>query len=79
MNAAVAPGADLFRLLRSDSYPEFRCVMCCVFKCCRHVVMVPDPNMAAASTAAADEVLSSLEAFRPERWGLPAFDDGKLE
>ena len=36
--------------------------------------MVPDPNLDKAATATADAVLGSLEDFRPEEWGLPAFD-----
>jgi len=36
------------------------------------VVAVPNPAMAVESFSAADEVLQSLEAFRPEAWGLPA-------
>ncbi len=48
------------------------------FQChCRSVVMVPDPKMSKADTAAADEVLDSLKAFRPEQWGLPPFDDAE--
>ncbi len=39
----------------------------------RSVVMVPDPQLDAAETRGADEVLASLEEFRPERWGLPPF------
>lgn len=39
--------------------------------------MVPDPNLSSAAAAAADEVLESLEDFRPEQWGLPAFDAGE--
>jgi hypothetical protein len=35
--------------------------------------MVPDPQLDAAETRGADEVLASLEDFRPERWGLPPF------
>ncbi len=35
--------------------------------------MVPDPQLDAAETRGADEVLASLEEFRPERWGLPPF------
>ncbi len=35
--------------------------------------MVPDPQLDAAEARGADEVLSSLEDFRPECWGLPPF------
>ena len=40
--------------------------------------MVPDPQLDAAEAAEADEVLSSLEDFRPEHWGLPPFTDDAL-
>lgn len=37
--------------------------------------MVPDPNLDAKLVAngGADQVLASLEEFRPEQWGLPPF------
>lgn len=39
------------------------------------VVWVPDPNLLALGldTVVADEVLSSLENFKPETWGLPPY------
>ena len=39
-------------------------------------VMVPDPQLDPALTTEADEVLSSLLQFQPERWGLPPFPGG---
>ena len=45
----------------------------------RPVVMVPDPQLDAAEAAQADEVLTSLEEFRPERWGIPAFTHDELK
>lgn len=41
---------------------------------CRSVVMVPDPELAVNLTQEANEVISSLNAFQPELWGLPAFE-----
>lgn len=41
--------------------------------------MVPDPQLDAAEAAQADEVLSSLEEFRPERWGFPPFAHDALK
>lgn len=35
--------------------------------------MVPDPNLDPALCGQADQVLRSLEDFRPEQWGLPPF------
>ena len=66
-----------------DGVPErARCGLCRIHvaelrSLCMHrsVVMVPDPQLDAAEAAEADVVLSSLEDFRPERWGLPAFTD----
>jgi pseudouridine-5'-monophosphatase len=37
------------------------------------VIAIPPPEIERAGIAGADEVLDSLEAFRPERWGLPAW------
>eukprot|EP00887_Chlorella_sp_A99_P005177 scaffold1.g5177.t1 len=37
------------------------------------VCMVPDLRLDAGLTGGADEVLRSLDEFRPERWGLPPF------
>jgi pseudouridine-5'-monophosphatase len=40
------------------------------------VVWIPDPNLAALTTAdelGADETLGSLEEFVPESWGLPPY------
>lgn len=39
-------------------------------------VMVPDPNLDPALCQEADQVLRSLEEFRPEQWGLPPFPAG---
>ncbi|CEL60724.1 putative pseudouridine-5'-monophosphatase OS=Drosophila melanogaster GN=Gs1l PE=2 SV=2 [Rhizoctonia solani AG-1 IB] len=41
-----------------------------------NVVWIPDPNLAALTTAdelGADETLGSLEEFVPESWGLPPY------
>ncbi|KAF8757106.1 Haloacid dehalogenase-like hydrolase [Rhizoctonia solani] len=41
-----------------------------------NVVWIPDPNLAALTTAdelGADETLRSLEDFIPESWGLPPY------
>jgi pseudouridine-5'-monophosphatase len=37
------------------------------------VVAIPGPEVGRDSIDGAAEVLDSLEEFRPERWGLPAF------
>lgn len=39
------------------------------------VVMVPDPRIDKSLTVEANLVLSSLEEFKPELFGLPPFDD----
>ncbi|XP_063851006.1 pseudouridine-5'-phosphatase-like isoform X3 [Scylla paramamosain] len=39
------------------------------------VVMVPDSRLSSELTKGATEVLASLEDFKPERYGLPPFDD----
>jgi pseudouridine 5'-phosphatase len=39
------------------------------------VIAVPDPNMNPERYATAHELLDSLQAFDPERWGLPAYTD----
>jgi pseudouridine 5'-phosphatase len=43
------------------------------------VVWVPDENLLSVDssqlTEKPDQVLRSLEAFVPEEWGLPPFDD----
>ena len=36
--------------------------------------MVPDPELAVNLTKEASEVISSLNAFQPQLWGLPAFE-----
>ena len=36
--------------------------------------MVPDPELAVNLTQEASEILSSLKEFKPEHWGLPAFE-----
>lgn len=41
---------------------------------CRSVVMVPDAELAVSLTKQASEVLPSLTNFKPEKWGLPAFE-----
>lgn len=38
------------------------------------VVWVPDPNLLAVDSSLDVTKLSSLEQFRPEEWGLPAYD-----
>lgn len=38
-----------------------------------HVIVVPDSNMADYPFPEADEVLGSLEAFDPAKWGLPPY------
>ncbi len=38
-----------------------------------HVVMVPDPNLDRSLCREATQVLDSLEAFKPEDWGLPPY------
>lgn len=35
--------------------------------------MVPDPNLDRSLCGGADQLLDSLEQFRPEQWGLPPF------
>ena len=37
------------------------------------VVMVPDPQLDPALCTSASQVVKSLEHFRPEEWGLPAY------
>ena len=39
----------------------------------RQTVMVPDPELDPKHTLEATEVLKTLEDFRPELWGLPAY------
>lgn len=43
------------------------------------VIWVPDPRLKAQFTDegsfGADEVLVTLEEFRPKEWGLPPYDD----
>ena len=39
----------------------------------RSCVMVPDPNLDRKLCGGADQLLDSLEQFRPEQWGLPPF------
>jgi pseudouridine 5'-phosphatase len=39
------------------------------------VIAIPDPNMDADRYQGAVEILRSLEAFEPTRYGLPAYDD----
>lgn len=39
------------------------------------VVLVPDHNLDRALCGGATAVLGSLEEFKPEDWGLPAYDD----
>ena len=38
--------------------------------------MVPDPNLDRKLCGEADQLLDSLEQFRPEQWGLPPFPAG---
>lgn len=38
-----------------------------------HVCMVPDPQLDRQLTLGADQVLTSLEDFVPEAWGLPSY------
>ena len=40
-----------------------------------HCVMVPDEQLDPANCTQADEVLTSLLEFKPEKWGLPPFAD----
>lgn len=37
------------------------------------VIMVPDPNLDKDQCAGASQCLTSLEQFKPEDWGLPAY------
>lgn len=39
------------------------------------VIAIPDPNMDRTRYANAHQVLDSLQAFEPERWGLPAYTE----
>ncbi|XP_045123711.1 pseudouridine-5'-phosphatase-like isoform X2 [Portunus trituberculatus] len=39
------------------------------------VVMVPDPRLSSELTKGATQVLTTLEDFKPESYGLPPFDD----
>ncbi len=41
------------------------------------VVVVPDPNMDREPYGMAHQLLDSLEAFDPGRWGLPAYVEGR--
>lgn len=38
--------------------------------------MVPDERLSRDLCGGADQLLTSLEAFRPEQWGLPPFPEG---
>lgn len=42
----------------------------------RSCIMVPDPNLDRKLCGEADQLLDSLEQFRPEQWGLPPFPAG---
>lgn len=49
------------------------------------VVWIPDANLlemtggtSGASSQTADQTLTSLEAFMPEVWGLPPYDNSML-
>lgn len=42
------------------------------------VVAVPSLPKQSHLFTSADEVINSLLDFRPEKWGLPAFEDCKL-
>jgi HAD superfamily hydrolase (TIGR01509 family) len=39
-----------------------------------HVVLLPHPQLDKEETQMAHEVILSMDLFRPERWGLPAYD-----
>ena len=38
------------------------------------VIAIPDSNMDKKLYPQASEILNSMEEFRPENWGLPAFN-----
>ncbi len=40
----------------------------------RVAIAVPDERMDRSQYTAANQILPSLEAFRPEEWGLPPFE-----
>ena len=40
-----------------------------------HVIAVPSVPKKTAEFSSADEVINSLLDVRPEKWGLPPFDD----
>ena len=77
------PAPDIFQVAAARWSPEPRASACLVFEDApigveaalaagMRVVMVPDAKLDRATTAAATEVLASLEDFDPGKYGLPS-------
>lgn len=77
------PAPDIFQVAAARWSPQPHASACLVFEDApigvdaalaagMRVVMVPDPNLDRAQTVAATEVLSSLDDFEPDKYGLPA-------
>jgi pseudouridine-5'-monophosphatase len=56
-------------------------VLCCdrleLINSLKLVVWIPDPNLVKLGTVVAevpDQVIQSMEDFKPEEWGLPPYD-----